>query len=252
MSLLLLIIIFSIIGGCASLIGGVAMLVWQNKLGHLIRQLTGYAAGVLLALALLDLIPESFKQGDNRLVAASILGGVLFLLVLEKASLWFFGHEHDLEDNHHETHPEIIGIIIGDSIHNFMDGIAIGAAFLLNVQTGVITALGVGLHELPHEVADFSLYIRAGFKRWIIFSLNLISSLATLVGALAVYYLGNFTGGKEVYVLAATAGMFIYISLADLLPSLDMGRKNRYIYNNPLFYFLFGVLTVYLAIVFLG
>ncbi len=252
MNSLLILIIFTIIGGFASLLGGVAMLMWQNKLSRLLRQLTGFAAGVLLALSLIDLIPESFKEGDNRLVAISILLGILFLLILEKASLWFFGHEHDLEDNQVDHHPEILGIIIGDSIHNFMDGVAIGAAFLLNIHAGIITSLGVGLHELPHEIADFSLYMRAGFKRWVIFGLNLVSSFATLVGALGVYFLGNFTGGKEVYVLAGTAGMFIYISLADLLPSLDMGRKNKHLYMNPLFFFLFGVFTVYLAVVFLG
>lgn len=254
MNLLFVLILFTFIGGFASLLGGMAMLVWQQQLMRYIKQLTGFAAGVLLSLSIIDLLPESFREGDTRLVALWVLAGILFLMLLEKTSLWFFGHEHehDHEEITHEHHPEILGIIIGDSIHNFMDGVAIAAALTVNINAGLITAFGVALHELPHEVADFSLYMRAGFRKQVIFGLNLISSFATLVGALAVYFLGQFTGGHEVYVLAGTAGMFIYISLADLLPDLDMGRKNKYLYRNPLVYFLLGVFAVYLAVVFLG
>lgn len=183
--------------------------------------LTSFAAGVLIEVAVLDLLPEAFEMGEANLVSITLLVGMIFLFVLEKSSVWI--HSHHREANK----TEVVGVFLGDTLHNFIDGLAIGAAFLISVPTGIATALAVGMHELPQEIADFSLYIRAGFGRLKTIVMNLFSSFATLVGALIVYFFGGILEGAEIYMLALTAGMFLYIALADLLPELHEHKHKK-------------------------
>src|SRR3989344_5588888 len=161
------VVVFSLLGGVVSLMGGVAMLMWRDKIKGYVCELTSFAAGVLIAISLLDLLPEAFEMGDAETTSLFVLAGVLVLFLLEKTSVWFH--------HHHEPHgaaPEIVGVFMGDTLHNFIDGVAIGAAFLISPAAGVATAVAVGMHELPQEIADFSLYIRAGFKKGKTIALN--------------------------------------------------------------------------------
>ncbi len=245
MSLLGYIILFSILGGVLSLAGGIAMLIWQDKLMSQVCGLTSFAAGVLIAVSVLDLLPEAFALGDSQLVGFSVLAGILFLYVLEKSSVWWH--------HHHETdiQPEIVGVFLGDSLHNLVDGLAIGAAFLISVPAGIATAVAVGMHELPQEIADFSLYIKAGFKKTTTLSLNLVSSLMTLAGSLLVYFLRDSIQGAEVYMLALTAGMFLYIALADLLPELHEHEHEKRT-GKELLIFVLGMALVFVSMRALG
>ncbi len=246
MNLWLWILIFSLIGGVFSLLGGVCMLFWQGKTKDRVIDLTSFAAGVLIAISILDLLPEAFAVGEAKMVSWAVFWGVIVLFLLEKTSVWFH--------HHHEPHgrtPEIVGVFLGDTLHNFIDGVAIGAAFLINIPTGVATAVAVGMHELPQEIADFSLYIRAGFSKRRTISLNLLSSLATLVGSLGIYIFGDVFKGWEVYILALTAGMFLYIGLADLLPELHDIDRGRGI-KRELFFFFLGVTLSYLSMILVG
>lgn len=245
MNLLTYVILFSLLGGVVSLIGGVAMLAKRDLVKKHISSLTAFAAGVLIAISILDLIPEAFELGEANMVSMSILMGVIGLFVLEKMSVWFH--------HHHEPHgssPEIVGVFLGDTLHNFIDGIAIGAAFLISIPAGIATAVAVGMHELPQEIADFSLYIKSGMSRQKTLLLNVASSLTTLLGSLGIYFMGAVVEGLEVYVLGIAAGMFLYISLADLIPELheDHGRKNK----TQLFIFLLGIGSAYLSMILLG
>ncbi len=246
MSLLLYIVIFCLLGGVVSLVGGVLMLSKKTTISKHISSMAAFAAGVLISISILDLMPEAFELGEPDMVAMGILIGVVGLFVLEKMSVWFH--------HHHEPHghaPEIVGVFLGDTLHNFIDGIAIGAAFLISVPAGIAAAIGVGMHELPQEIADFGLYIKSGMKKKKILIWNLASSLATLVGGVGIYLAGDVLEGLEVYILALTAGMFLYISLADLVPELheeERGKKN----SKQLVIFFSGIFVAYLSMTFLG
>ncbi len=234
MNLLANIIFFSLIGGVLSLAGGITLLYWR-RLTNYVLELTSFAAGVLIAISVLDLLPESFRAENVELVSLLILVGILFLFFLERTSVWFH--------HHHEPHgkgPAMFGLWLGDTFHNLIDGVAIGASFLLGQGTGIATAFAVGIHELPQEIADFSLYIKAGFSRRKTILLNLLSSFATLAGALLVYFVGDALNGGALYIIGFTAGMFLYIALADLVPELHTttGKKET---RRQLFAFLLGL-----------
>lgn len=244
MPLLLWIIIFSLIGGVLSLAGGVLLLAHRAKVTAHIGILTSFAAGVLVAVSVLDLIPEAFEMGEHSIVALMILIGILILFVMEKTNVWFHHHHEP-----HGTSPQIVAVFLGDTLHNFIDGLAIGAAFLISIPTGVFTSLAVGMHELPQEIADFSLYLKAGVKNRQTLLMNFVSSLTTLVGAVGIYLLGT-SGfeGFEVYILALTGGMFLYIALADLIPELHDDPK-RGMGMNQLYTFFAGVVLTYVSII---
>lgn len=247
MPLLLWIIIFALIGGVFSLIGGVFLLLNRGRIHSKLNILTAFAAGVLVAVAVLDLIPEAFELGEGNMTSLAVLFGILLLFVMEKTNLWFHHHHEP-----HGRHPEIMAVFLGDTLHNFIDGLAIGAAFLVSVPTGVATAVAVGLHELPQEIADFGLYIKAGYKNHQTLLMNFASSLTTLAGALAIYFLGQeIFAGLEVYVLALAGGMFLYIALADLIPELHISNKKDGDGMNQLYVFFLGLVIAYLSIIFL-
>lgn len=142
------------------MIGAILIIYFKNKAGILSNKLTSFAAGVLITVAVLDLLPEAFGAvTDYKMAAWSVLGGILLVFLMEKSGLWF--HHHD---GTHGAKPPISGIFWGDALHNFIDGFAIGAAFLLSKEAGILTAVAVGLHELPKEMADFTIYLRSGYS----------------------------------------------------------------------------------------
>ena len=212
---ILLLIFWLLVGGVFSLVGGVFLLILKNRIEKYVLEMTSFAAGVMVVVATMDLLPEAYSSGDVRIVSAFILAGSLFLFFLERFSLWFH--------HHHSPHGggiNISGVWLGDSFHNAIDGVAIGAAFLVDPKIGMATAVAVAAHELPQEIADFSLYISSGVSKLRTFFLNLLSSLTTLLAGLLMYFGGSRMAGTETYLLALTAGMFMYISLADLIPEL--------------------------------
>lgn len=209
------------VSGLASLAGGLLMIFGKKNIEKHEVILASFAAGVLMTLAVTDLLPEVFDTSSNlSLVSGAILFGILVLFLLEKTSIWWH--------HHHEPHiatPAITGLIVGDTIHNFMDGVAIAAAFMTNPQLGVATAVGVALHELPQEMADFGLCLKAGLGKTKTIIVNLLSSMVAVLGGVITFTLGGVAQGVSVYLLAATAGMFLYISLADLVPELHREQK---------------------------
>lgn len=180
------------------------------------NKLTSFAAGVLITVAVLDLLPEAFEAvTDFKMAAWAMLVGILLVFLMEKSGLWF--HHHDGTHGHK---PPISGIFWGDALHNFIDGFAIGAAFLLSPQAGVLTAMAVGLHELPKEMADFMIYMRSGYSNAKTILFNLISSMVAVIGGVSVYFSRGWITNYEGYLLAVTAGMFLFIALADLIPEM--------------------------------
>jgi len=226
---LLTLMFWLLAGGVFSLAGGVVLLFFKNKVEKYVLEMTSFAAGVMVVVATMDLLPEAFGSGNVGVVSAFVLTGTLFLFFLERFSLWFHHHHSP-----HNGGINLVSVWLGDTFHNAIDGLAIGAAFLIEPKLGMMTAIAVAAHELPQEIADFSLYISSGVSRLKTFILNLFSSMSTLIAGVVIYFLGNNLKGIETYLLALTAGMFMYISLADLVPELHHTTAKKEIFRQTL------------------
>jgi zinc and cadmium transporter len=192
---------------------------------HWIHTLVSFAIGALLGAAFLELLPHAFRSGDPATVAATLLGGILLFFVLEKLVLWRHCHIEDCEAHDHHTQPNDHGrsgtlILIGDSFHNFVDGVLISAAFLESTELGIVTAAAVIAHEIPQEMGDFVILLHSGFSKARALALNLISSLAMLVGALLGYVALQALSHWIISMLALAAASMIYVAVADLIPGL--------------------------------
>ena len=218
-----------------SLIGGVlsilcAALFALNARAHWVNALVSYAIGALLGAVFLEILPEAIELSTNiTVLSATILGGILLFFTLEKLLIWRHCH-HDHCEAHepHETHTvehsahERSGsmIMIGDTFHNFVDGIIIAAAFMTDIQLGIVTSLAIIAHEIPQEVGDFMILLHSGYSKAQALMLNLLSSLATLVGGVLAYYALQTMQGIVPTLLALAAASMIYVAVADLIPGL--------------------------------
>lgn len=200
-----------------------------------ISTLVSFAIGALLGAAFLEVIPHAFENGDPHTVAMSILGGILVFFLLEKLLLWRHSHEgHDGQElrahDHVQAHDHGRSgalIVVGDTIHNFLDGILIAAAFLQSTQLGIITALAIVAHEIPQEVGDFLILLNSGYSKTKAFVLNMLSSCATLMGGVLGYYTLQVVAGWTPVLLGIVAASMIYVAVADLIPGLHRRPELR-------------------------
>jgi zinc and cadmium transporter len=228
MSLLFWIVLFSLLGGILSVILASLFLVLPgNARRRLLPGLVSFAIGALLATAFLGLLPRAIElaPADTHALGGSVLLGILLFFVLEKMVLWRHNHAgHDFEDaavHAPHTHGEAAAgplILVGDTIHNLVDGVLIGAAFLTDFHLGVLTSIAVAAHELPQELGDFAILLHAGMRPRTALMLNLLTSLATVAGAVLAYH--SLEQSWLPYVLALAAASFIYVAVADLIPGL--------------------------------
>ena len=204
-------------------------------LGLIVRHLVSLSTGVLLGTALLHVLPEAFESGkDPQGLFLTLLGGLLFFFMLEKAELYRHGHHHEHDGHHHHHHfdREQAGrggwsVLVGDSIHNFCDGVLIAASFLADPHLGFVTSLAIIAHEIPQEVGDYIVLINAGFSRIRALVYNMISGMAAVVGGVLGYFLiGPF---KEYlpYMMVVAASSFVYVAVADLIPQLQKRLNGR-------------------------
>jgi len=239
--MLLAVIICSLAGGAISLIGGIVF-ISSKKSRKLADFATAFAAGALLAAAFLDLIPEALEDGDAHIISAYILVGLVFFFIIEGSVHWFHHHKHD--DHSHEESPTVVPmLVLSDTIHNFIDGIAIAAGFLVSFETGVAVTLAVAAHEIPQEIGDFALMLKHGVPRRQIVIVNLVSALAATVGAVAFYLLGSAGDISMAPLLALLAGFFIYIATTDIMPSLHRDSNHAHIALKSLLLIL-GIVVV--------
>ncbi len=241
MSLLLLIIVFTAIGGVLSVMAAaVFLLLPDQRRAAVLPHGISFAIGALLAVAFWGLIPEAFSaiQPERfQSLSGTILAGVLGFFVLEKLLIWRHCHsgsceahgdedEHDHHDHGHSHHSHGSAksagalIILGDSIHNFVDGVLIAAAFLTDVQLGIVTSLAVAAHEIPQEVGDFAILLHSGYAKSKALLYNILASLTTVLGGVLAYFGLEDLHDSLPYFLALAASSFIYIAVADLIPSL--------------------------------
>ncbi len=220
----------------ASLLGGVLSVACAGIFALTARaawvpMLVSYAIGALLGAAFLEMLPHAFEGGKSvRVVAATVLAGIFIFFILEKLVLWRHCHVEDCEvhDHHADAHDHGRSgmlILIGDSFHNFVDGILIAAAFLENTQLGIVTALAVIAHEIPQEVGDFLILLHSGYSRTRAFMLNLLSSLAMFAGGLIAYFALQTLQEWVQTIIALAAASMIYVAVADLIPGLHKRRE---------------------------
>jgi zinc and cadmium transporter len=230
---LLYIIVATAAGGVLSVAIAAALTV--GLLGRLVKGLVSVSAGILLGTALLHVLPEAFESqaGAHELFIA-LLGGLLFFWLLEKAELYRHGHHHggDGHGHHHHFDEEQAGrggysILIGDAIHNFCDGVIIAAAFLTDVQLGVMTAIAVVAHEIPQEAGDYIVLRNAGFSRGRALAFNALSGLSAVLGGVVGYFAMGPFETLFPYLLVVAASSFVYVAVADLLPQMQQRLSGR-------------------------
>lgn len=216
------VLFFSLIGGVFSLWGGLLLLSRKGTAQTLARYATPFAAGALLAAAFFDLLPEALHELSAESAARWMLAGIVLFFLLEHFVHWFH--------HHHEHSGEITPaplVVIGDSLHNLLDGVAIGAAFLIDAPTGIVVAIAVAAHEIPQEIGDFGLLLKFGYRRRKVILINILSALMATFGALVTFWLGSEAELPVGAVLALTAGLFIYIAASDLIPTIHEEAKHR-------------------------
>jgi len=223
--IILLVLLFSIIGSIGAIITAGIFLIFKDKTQQtLIPCLISYAIGTLLTAALLGMIPKALSRINPTLTMLFVLIGIISFFLLEKTVIWHHCHDHECE-LHSAPGPILL---IGDSIHNFMDGIVIAASFLISAPIGIIVGLSVVTHEIPQEIGDFAILLDSGYTKKKAFLFNTLSSSVTIPAALIGYYILEIINTLIPFFLAISAASFIYIALTDLTPNLHRKIGVRY------------------------
>jgi len=254
MPLIVWIIIFCLLGGLLSVLAAALFLVLREPLRtHLLPHLVSFATGALLGAAFLGLLPHalaSVDSSDTHVIPMAVLLGLLGFFLLEKLVLWRHCHADHCEvhapDQQSRDHSTGTMILIGDGLHNFLDGILIAAAFLTDIHLGIVTSLAVAAHEIPQEVGDFAVLLHGGFSRGRAFTYNVLTSLTTVFGGLLAYFTLQKIQVALPYVLAVAASSFIYIAVADLIPTLHQRVDGKAAVQQMLL-IAAGILVIYSA-----
>ncbi len=272
MSVLTWIIIFSLFGGILSVIAAsIFLLLPDSGRTKSLPHMVSFAIGALLGAAFLGLLPHALESPyvtDAHDITLTVLIGLLTFFVLEKLVIWrhchhlecevhgsdvssFNANNHDVHAHHHKHEDKPVApagtlVLVGDAVHNFVDGVLIAAAFLTDVHLGIVTALAVAAHEIPQEVGDFAILLQSGFSRSKALLFNILSSLTTVLGAVLAYYSLSSVESYLPYVLAIAASSFIYVAVADLIPGL---HKQTAVVESvkQIVLIITGVLVVYLS-----
>lgn len=224
MQIWLYILISVIIVSAVSLIGVFTLAMNDKFLNKAMLFLVSFAAGTLLGDALIHLLPEAYSSG-NVFASAYVLLGIIFFFALEKIIKWRHCHEAGCPEHSHVL-PYVI--LIGDGLHNFIDGMIIAASFLVNVPVGIATTIAVIFHEIPQEIGDFGSLVYGGFSKKKALIYNFLSALTAVLGAITVLVLSSRVSGIEVFLVPFAAGGFIYIAAADIIPELHRHKTQTF------------------------
>ncbi|MBT3303990.1 ZIP family metal transporter [Candidatus Woesearchaeota archaeon] len=216
-------ILSSVIVSVISLVGIFTLSLKINQLKKIVFYLISFSAGALLGDAFLHLIPHSLEGGFHTSTAFLILFGVLFMFFIEKIIHWRHCHEPTCESH---PHPFAIMNIVGDVIHNLIDGLIIGASYLVNIPLGIATTLAVVFHEVPQEIGDFGVLIHGGFSKGKAIFYNFLTALTAIVGVVLALLIGSKVGSLAHLLIPFAAGSFIYIAASDLIP--EMHKEQRF------------------------
>ncbi len=232
---------WALVGGFFSIIGGALLLANKKIAISLSNLLLPFAAGALLGAALFDLLPEAIEIAAEGAAFRWVAAGIVVFFLLEHYLHWF--HHHHEHEGKKQRKPTAPLIIMGDTLHNAIDGVAIGAAFVISPAAGIVTAIAVAAHEIPQEVGDFGVLLKTGMKRLNVLIWNAVSALATLVTALYTFHLGSNEDLPIGAILGLAAGFFIYIAASDLIPTIHEEAEGRFSKSSALLIVL-GLLVV--------
>lgn len=240
------IIFYSLVGGVLSLAGAIVFLIILRKKklsDRLVEYSTPFAAGALLAAVFLDLLKDGLEESSANSVLVATLIGVIVFFFAERFLRWFHHHHQ-----HGDDKPAISLIIAGDTIHNAMDGIAIASAFLINVPTGIVTALAVAAHEIPQEIGDFGLLLSRGMSKAKVLWVNITSALATTLLAVITFALGSSNKLPVGPLLGLSAGFLLYIAMSDIIPEIHERSPKKKLFDIQPLLLLTGVAVVAVSI----
>jgi zinc and cadmium transporter len=226
------------LGSVAGLIGGFIFLFNKSLSKALSSLAVPFAAGVLLGVSFLELLPEAVEHAGGSSFPI-ILSVFVILFLVER----FLFHLHHHNGESHQGRPDIVPLVIfGDTIHNLLDGVAIGAAFLISPPLALVVAFATFLHETPHEIADFGILLSAGWKKNKAILANFLSALATFPGALLTFFYGDRIESLVGILLSVAAGFFLYISATDFLPEAKHAPEGSSFKNIAVF--ILGIVLI--------
>lgn len=210
---LLAILLASFAEAAVSFVGALTVIISQSFMKMFAHRVLGFAVGALIGVTFFDILPEAIEGSSMETAFLMTVIGILLFFALERLLFWYHCHDEACD-----VHTYVYLVLLGDAIHNFIDGVAIALSFLVSIPLGIATTVAVLVHEVPQEVADFGVLIRGGFSRARALWANFFVSLTTIVGALIAYAFGTAVTWVLPYALGLIAGNFLYIALSDLLP----------------------------------
>ncbi len=254
MSILAWVIAATILGGVLSVLCA-ALFALNSRMQAYLGAMVSYAIGALLSAVFLDILPEAVKMTTNiAMLSGTVLFGILLFFILEKLVLWRHchqehceGHELIAHEHNHDHGRSGMMIMVGDTFHNFVDGVIIAAAFLTDMHLGIVTALAIIAHEIPQEVGDFAILLHSGYGKVKALKLNLISSFAAVAGGILGYLTLQTMRSWIPFLLALAAASMLYVAVADLIPGLHKRAQLRDTVQQVVLIVL-GIATVALTI----
>ncbi len=240
------VILYSLIGGAISLVGGLLLISNKKTARQLAVYGTPFAAGALLAAVFIDLLPEGVKNNADQVFVGCMFGFLGFFIFQRVLESLHHHHDEDEKDAHHSSSR--LTIIIGNTAHNALDGVAIGAAFLVNVPTGIVTTIAVAAHEIPHEIGDFALLLSRNMKRSTVVLINIFGALLSTFVAVLIFWLGGSQQIPVGLLLGISAGFLLYIAGSDIIPDINNVAPKKLTKDWQLFLLIAGVAVVWLAV----
>ncbi len=216
------------------------MLIKEKLLNKILSFLVALSAGGLMGAAFFDLIPETLEKFESRNVFVFVIAGIVLFLLIEKLLFWRHCHEGKCP-----VHTFAYLNLLGDGIHNFIDGLIIASSFVVSFPLGVASTFAIIIHEIPQELGDFGVFVYAGFNKYKALLMNFATALAAVAGGLIGYYFLVNVEGLTKFLLPFAAGGFIYISASDLLPEIRKETNFKKFLLN-LIVFLGGIALLYL------
>ncbi len=223
-----------------SLIGVFTISFRKEFLNRIIIIFVAFAAGSLLGAAFFDILPEAVEKGGSETFAYA-LGGIIVFFAMERYIYWHHCHSKECEKHYH---PAVYLNLVGDALHNFVDGALIAASFLANVQLGIVTTFAIIAHEIPQEIGDFAILVHGGFTPQKAIVFNFISALTAIVGAIATFFFVGEVKKLVSVILAIAAGGFIYIATADLIPEIHKETKKENVITQSVA-LLLGIVVIF-------
>jgi zinc and cadmium transporter len=233
------VLLYSLAGGVVSLLGGMLLLSKQKFADRMAQYALPFSAGALLSAVFLDLLKDGLEEAAVMTVMLSTQIGIMVFFFAERFLRWFHHHhQHEGKD------PAVSLIVVGDTVHNALDGVAIAAAFLVSVPTGIVTTIAVAAHEIPHEIGNFGLLLAKGMSRAKVLLVNLGGALAMVIVALATFALGSDNQIPLGVLIGLSAGFLLYIATSDIIPEIHEQSANHKLFGIQPFLMILGAVVV--------